>query len=381
MSRTADRVRSPRPGFGMTLAVFALFLAGSGAPTPLYPRYAQRWSLSAGELTVAFGVYAIALLFALLLFGDLSDAVGRRPVVGAALGLLAASLVVFVVADGYLSLLGARVLAGLAAGLETAAASAALLDLEPPRRPGTAALANAAGAMAGQGVGVLGSGLLVADAPHPLTLVYEVLLAIAAVLGALYLWRVPETVTARARWTARVRLGVPGPARAAFAAVLPCLVATWALASLYMSLGPDIVGALLDDRGVVLAVSAPAGLQLCGALSALLLRRRPPGQRMLIGSGALTVGPALTAVALGVRDVPVFYASLAIAGLGFGVAFSGALQTLVALAGAEGRAALASTVYVVAYLSFSLPAVVAGFLSAPLGLLGTSTIFSAVIAG
>lgn len=102
---------------------------------------------------------------------------------------------------------------------------------------------------------------------------------------------------------------------------------------------------------------------------------------MLTGSGALALGSALTAVALGLRDVPIFYASIAVAGLGFGVAFSGALHALIGLSDAGARATLVATVYVIAYLSFSVPAVVAGFVSISVGLLTTSTIFSAVVAG
>jgi MFS family permease len=379
--KTSNTTKPHHSGYWATFAIFALFLASSGAPTALYPRYAEVWHLSAGALTIAFGVYAIALLVALLLFGDLSDAVGRRPVIGGALVVLGASLVVFVVADGYVWLLVARVLAGLAAGLITASASAAMLDLEPVNRPGTAALANATGAMGGQAAGVLMSALLVQYAPHPMTLVYEILIIAGAVLGAVYLLRAKETVPVRSRYVIRLELGVPRPAMAAFLAALPCLIATWALASLYMSLGPNVVGDLLGNHNVMLAVSAPALLQLSGTVSAIVLRGRLPRTRMLTGSGALALGSALTAVALGLRDVPIFYVSVAVAGLGFGVAFSGALQTLIELSDAGARATLVATVYVIAYLSFSLPAVVAGFVSISVGLLTTTTIFSSVVAG
>ncbi len=379
--RTSNTTKPHRSGYWVTFAIFALFLASSGAPTALYPRYADLWHLSAGALTVAFGVYAIALLLALLLLGGLSDAVGRRPVIEGALVVLGASLVVFIVADGYVWLLVARVLAGLAAGLITAGASAAMLDLEPVNRPGTAALGNATGAMGGQAAGVLVSALLVQYAAHAMTLVYEILISGGAVLAAVYLLRADETVPLRSPYVIRLKLGVPRPAMAAFLAVLPCLIATWALASLYMSLGPEIVSDLLGNDSVVLAVSAPALLQLSGTVSAILLRRRPPHTRMLTGSGALALGSALTAVALGLRDVPIFYASVAAAGLGFGVAFSGALQTLIGLSDVSARATLVATVYVVAYLSFSVPAVVAGFVSISIGLLTTSTIFSAAVAG
>ena len=378
---TSNTTKPHRSGYWVTFAIFALFLAASGAPTALYPRYADVWHLSAGPLTIAFGVYAIALLLALLILGDLSDAVGRRPVIGGALVVLGTSLVVFIVAGGYVWLLVARVLAGLAAGLITASSAAAMLDLEPVNRPGAASLDNATGAMGGQAAGVLVSALLVQYAPHPMTLIYAILIVIGAVLAVVYLLGVDETVRVRSPYVIRLELGVPRPAMAAFLAALPCLIATWAIASLYMSLGPDIVSDLLSNDNAVLAVSAPALLLVSGTVFAILLRARSPRSRMLTGSGVLALGSALTAVALGLRDVPIFYASVAVAGLGFGVAFSGALQTLIALSDPGARAALIATIYVVAYLSFSVPAVVAGFVSISLGLLPTSTIFSAVVAG
>jgi MFS family permease len=111
------------------------------------------------------------------------------------------------------------------------------------------------------------------------------------------------------------------------------------------------------------------------------LRHRQPRDRMLIGSSLLALGSALTALALEHVRLPSSTRAIAISGLGFGVAFSGALQSLIALAADDARAELVATVYVVAYLSFSLPTVIAGFASAPLGLLTTGVIFSAVVAG
>jgi len=47
-----------------------------------------------------FAVYAIALLAALLVFGSLSDHLGRRPVIIAALLIDAAAMVLFLLANG-----------------------------------------------------------------------------------------------------------------------------------------------------------------------------------------------------------------------------------------------------------------------------------------
>ena len=75
-------------------------LASSGAPTPLYAIYQQRWGFTPITTTVIFGIYAITVLVALLIFGRLSDYTGRRPVLLAAIAVQAASLVVFATAGG-----------------------------------------------------------------------------------------------------------------------------------------------------------------------------------------------------------------------------------------------------------------------------------------
>ncbi|MEU5032514.1 hypothetical protein [Streptomyces milbemycinicus] len=60
-----------------------------------------------------------------------------------------------------------------------------------------------------------------------------------------------------------------------------------------------------------------------------------------------------------------------IGGVGFGASFSGALRTIAPLAQPHQRAGLFAAVYLVAYLSFGVPAIIAGLLIAPLGLLHT----------
>ena len=57
-----------------------------------------------------------------------------------------------------------------------------------------------------------------------------------------------------------------------------------------------------------------------------------------------------------------------ISGMGFGSVFSGTLGTVVPLARPDERASLLSAYFVVGYLAFSLPAVLAGFLAPIVGL-------------
>src|SRR3984957_9127944 len=98
--RAGARSRSTLPAaasFVAMAAAFAAFFIAAGAPTPLLPIYEAKWNFPASMVTVAFGVYAIALLLTLLVVGSLSDHIGRRPLLISALALELASMLVFLV--------------------------------------------------------------------------------------------------------------------------------------------------------------------------------------------------------------------------------------------------------------------------------------------
>jgi len=91
----------PRVAAFWTLgAILLAFLFAASAPSPLYVVYQARWGFSAATLTTVFAVYALALLIALVTVGALSDYIGRRPVLAAALIAEALSMVLFIAADG-----------------------------------------------------------------------------------------------------------------------------------------------------------------------------------------------------------------------------------------------------------------------------------------
>ena len=119
--------------FWIVAAIFGLFLFAAAAPSPLYAVYAASWHFSAIELTEVFAVYAIALLIALLFTGSLSDSLGRRPVVLAALVIQIASMLMFIFASSVGWLFAARIAQGIGTGVVTSALAASFVDLQPPR--------------------------------------------------------------------------------------------------------------------------------------------------------------------------------------------------------------------------------------------------------
>jgi len=160
----------PRAAFLLLASLTVSFLAGSSAPTPLYGVYMAEWGLTPLMIMVIFGIYALAVLLALLIGGRLSDHLGRRPVLLAATLAQAATMIVFVTAAGFTGLLVARVLQGLTTGAALGAIGAGMIDLNKSR--GT--VANAVAPPFGTATGAIVAGVLVQFLPFRTHLVYIV---------------------------------------------------------------------------------------------------------------------------------------------------------------------------------------------------------------
>jgi MFS family permease len=360
-ARRGPRARlAGTPALVLLASLIVSLLAASGAPTPLYDIYQQRWGFSPVTTTVVFGVYALAVLASLLTLGRLSDYTGRKPVLLAALAVQAASLVVFATAGGVGALMLARVIQGLATGAALGAIGAAMLDIDRER----GALANALSPGLGTGSGALLSALFVRFLPAPTHLVYLALIAvIAAQAAGVALLR--ETVTARrvpaSALVPEVRL--PRSVRGPVLAAAPVLFAVWALAGLYGALGPSLVRALTGSSSVVLGGVSLTVLTAPAVISVYLLRKAPARAVMVTGIATLVAGVAVTLVALGTGLAWLFFAGTAVSGVGFGSGFQGGIRTVVPVAAPHERAGVLSLLFTVSYLGMGVPAVAAGFLA------------------
>jgi predicted MFS family arabinose efflux permease len=348
---------SPTVTFYLLASIVLFFLAGSSAPTPLYMVYQAAWGFSPVTVTVIFGIYALAVLATLLTMGSLSDYIGRRPVLIVATAVQAATMLIFATANGVTALLVARVIQGLSTGAAIGAVGAGMLDLD--RAKGT--IANAVGPMAGTATGGLLSGLMVQYLPAPTHLVYLVLGAVF-VLQSLGAMLMPESVTPRpgALASLRPRFRLPVAVRGAVLRAIPALVATWALAGFYGSLGPALVRRILGSSSAVVGGLTLFVLAGSGAVTVLLLRHRAARAMMTFGAVALIVGVGLTLLATARGSAPLFFTGAVLAGAGFGAGFQGAIRTVLPLTAAHERAGVLSILYVVSYLGMGLPAVLGG---------------------
>lgn len=362
--------------FAAITAILILFTAASSAPSPLYVVYQREWGFSAGTLTLVFAAYVVGLITSLLVIGALSDHVGRRPVLAAAVALEAVALTLFLTAGDVTVLLVARVIQGIATGAAMTTLGATLVDLNPAHSPGRAGLVNGVAPISGLALGALGCGALVQFAPAPTRLVFALLLGGTA-LAAILVARMPETSARRPGGRASLipRLGVPLGLRADVYAIIPIMVASWALGGLYLSLGPSVAVTLFGLSSHLVGGLVVTLLCGTGALTAFVLRAWPTGRVLDIGAVLLTAGTTVTLAGVLVHSVAMAGAGTLVAGVGFGASALASFGTLSRLAAPEQRGELFAVAYTVAYLAFSLPAVFAGFASASVGLRSTALVY------
>src|ERR1700730_541461 len=195
---TTRRAALPRAAaFWLVAAVLFLLFFAAAAPSPLYGVYQAQWRFSAATLTAVFAVYALALLVTLLVFGSVSDYLGRRRVILASLAVAAGACGLFLAAHGTGMLFSAWALQGAAVGTATGALGAALIDLQPEGSTIAPVITIAAGQL-GLAAGGLGTSALVQYGPAPTRLIWWLLLGanLAAAAGVLAM---PETAPRRPR--------------------------------------------------------------------------------------------------------------------------------------------------------------------------------------
>ncbi len=371
---------SNHAAYGLAAAVIGLGLYASLTPSPLYRTYSTLWSFSPLTLTLIYATYAFGVLTTLLLAGAVSDHVGRRPVLLAALGGLMGSTTLFLLADSAAWLFVARGLQGLATGAALSAASAALLDLHPRHDPTGVALTNGTVAAAGVGLGMLVSSSLVQIGWEPRLLPYFVLLGLIAIafVGALLM---PEPVQTRSRFRLTVELPrVPPVVRGPFVLAALAVVSSWSIGALFFSLGPELGAQLFGTGNAVVAGIGVVALAGAAVVAQLVTGRGAPWIAAGAGSVALAVGILMVVAAAASESSALYLAGSLLAGAGFGAAFLGGLRALVSQIPAEHRARVLSAFYVVAYGAISVPAILAGIVVSYISLESTFEIFGSVVA-
>lgn len=359
-----------RFGFWAVTFSFTALMAFTTAPTPLWSLFARRDGFSSLTITVAFAAYAVAVAISLILAGHLSDVYGRRRLLVPALLLNVIAGLVFVAWPALPGLLVARVLSGLGVGAATATATVWLAELDAARHPRAgshrAQIISTAANLGGLGLGGLIAGALAQWVGHALTLPFVALVG-ALLIGLLAIAVAPETRTPaspRPRYRPQ-RISVPPRSRGRFLAAATAVAITFAIFGLITSLAPSFLAGTLHEPSHALAGAVSFALFGTAALAQTLTGPRTPQQLLAAAIPTLLVGIGLLTLALWVPSPSfgIFLAGDLVAGVGAGLMFKGAIETVAEISLPERRAEAVAGFFLAAYVGLAGPVIGLGALT------------------
>ncbi|MFE5758266.1 MFS transporter [Streptomyces massasporeus] len=384
--RAVDRTGAPERARGGGLAVFSvafafwITMAGTTAPTPLYPLYGEEFGFTPFTVTVVFAVYALGVVLGLLVFGRLSDQVGRRPVLVAATLLSVVAAVVFLLAQSVAAMLVARVVSGFSAALVTGAATASLterLGQHSRVKPATLALfAN----MGGLACGTLIAGILADLAPSPLRTPWVVMLILAAI-GTLGVLVNGESSAHRSGFSLQVQpLHVPAEIRSDFLRSAMAAGAGFAVLGVLTAVTGLFLGTVLHESSHALTGLVVFIAFACTALGQLLVRTLKPATALPASCLGLIVAAGLIAAAMATRTMAPLLVGAAVNGLATGIAVGHGIGGITTRSAPQHRGASVSTFFAILYSMLAVPAIGVGVLIRETSLRPAGETFSAVVA-
>ncbi|HEY0713291.1 MAG TPA: MFS transporter [Polyangia bacterium] len=343
-----------------------LFAVAWGANhfVPLLPVYRVALGLSSEQLAQIFGIYALGLVPGLLLGGPQSDRWGRaRLVLPAAVVALVGSGVLGGFQPSFAQLLLGRFVVGIGSGVVFSAATAWVQDLAGAAGARGAGARRATVALSlGFGGGPLMAGLLAQWGPSPLrspfvlqglVLIVAWGLVVTALVGQPV--RAPDSAASVRPSAGRVWPLPPGFVRD----IVPAAPWVFALPSISSAVLPTALLPNIGGQVAVFAGGIAATTLLAGVLVQGPLRRVTPLTAARVGTGCGAVGLFIAAAALrGQSPAGVAVAALAM-GAGYGGCLVAGLRFIELESPAFARGAHTGIFYVLAYLGFAAPLLLA----------------------
>jgi sugar phosphate permease len=367
---------------GAVAAMISALFAGSTVVTPLYIMYKQAFGFSQITLTLIYAAYVIGNLCALLLFGHVSDQVGRRPMAFAGMALAVVSTLVFLFARGITWLYCGRILSGLAVGIGAGTGTAWLAELVAEGKARAAVIATAAN-FTGLGIGALLAGLLAEYGPWPLQLPYVIYLTALFAVTTL-VWLVPETVArpqaSMKHVSIRPRISVPAEIQAKFVAPAVTGFGSLALVGFYAALAPTLLADRLHIRSHAVAGAVFLELAIVVTGTILATRRLASRTAMLAALALMLPSVAVLVAAQLAASMPILILATAVCAVASGLGYRGSLQVVNQIAPPNRRAEIVSSYFICCFAGNALPVIGVGVISTFAGPVTASLAFAATIA-
>lgn len=334
---------------------------------PLYHAHAAQGGAGAAAVTIAFAAYVAGLMPTLLFLGGLSNRVGRRPPIIAALILGAIATGMLIIWPNWTTLIVVRAILGAGTGLATTAGTAYMTEIMGGDRAKSAALAVTSATSLGFGGGALATGIsLGVQGPTLFPASFAVLLVLAPCLAfaAMFL---PATDSAADAPLLRKPLFPKGAGIFGVSLALAWSVTGMTIAVVPLQLARDN---LSGWSGLVIFLAIFTGF-LCQPIA----KRLANNTALAVGLFLVPAGFVILLVGMRFDLLAAVLAGTCItSAASYGFIYLAALAEVSARA-PDDRARATAGLFIYAYAGFSLPVIISGILADRLGLLPAMALF------
>ena len=368
VKRSGPLALGRQASFWVSAGVVAHTFWTSAAPSMTYQLYAEEWGLTHTVTTGIFAIYPIVVVTILILFGDISDHIGRRTTMLLGLGASLIGVFLFAVAPDVFWLFAGRAFAGVGVGLTAGSSTAAMVEFSAEGEAKRAASITAAAQAFGFTGALLLGGALTQYAPWPTHLSFWVLFAVIALLFAAT-WFLPRHVGGRAssNWRPKVPTLPPG-LRPVFMLAALAVTAAYTHGVLILSLGGQVARDLVGSPDALVNGAALSLFAITSGVLGIMARDLRPRPAMMLGAIASAAGMGLLALSVAWHGLWIFLAATAMSGVGYSLLFLGGLALISGAVATEHRGGVLSTIYLFAYLSLGIVALVLGAIATQRGL-------------
>lgn len=351
-----------RASFWLIAIVVVLTMWGSGGPSMIYPLYISEWHLAPVVVTSIFAVYPIAFAIAVVVFGGISDYLGRKVVIIVGASGMALGALLFAVGPDVSWFFVARVIQGFSSALIMTTASAAMVEYEPNRNAAKASSTNAVAISAGLSISTVAGGAMVQYLPAPLRFSFWALLVmtVAAIVALLFLPAPTTGSLATGRWRPKGLVVPTGLGGVVLLAALATTVA-YSMGAVTISLGAQIAKSLVNTENALVAGCVIGVFAATGSTISFFARRLKPSTSIGLAGVVAVFGMGLLVATALSHSLVFFLLGAIIAGASNGLFFTGGIGLVARYAPVHHRAGTIAIAYLACYLTQGILGIALGF--------------------
>lgn len=337
-------------GFIGASITMILIYAASSSPIPLYAMYQSMFGITKNILSMSAVFYFIGTVISLLMFGRLSDYIGRHKTILITIILAILGCFNFIIINNATIFLIGRLLQGLSCGLASSCVAAYIVDTASDDKSSLGAIVTSSATMIGLSIGVFGGSALVELNPNLISTIF-VIWILTFIICALLIFSGKETVKPKkgAFKSMKPQIKVPTNIKRFIPIAAAIFIGTWAVGGFYQAFSATMSIEQFGVSNKLLGVAIFASLMAPQIVGSSLVDKFKSFNGERVGMVGFAISMVLIIVSLKYSLVVPFLIFNIISAMFIGLSFTSIMNAMLERTSQTDRAGVLSTIYLISY--------------------------------